>query len=978
MAEKNQKEWTKKLVNREYKWPTNYEKFTLTKAGSVNEPEQRKLEKTGQFMPSSTFDVMPQQWYQPGVTPESWLMPKNYKQTIAWIKAFSNDPYVSRVIKLKAFYPLSRFKLVHKDKSIVQFFEDMIHNPSFEIDDFLQELAIAWQKFGEIGGSGQIVKNSEGRSYWKKVVLHDPEVLEIVKSPFDESIIMNLEMTSETLKEAKRLMKSDKQEDQQKKKALSQAIVSAVESGKNYITLNMASTEDPYKPATSFYQSNNYNLGERGAPNILSTFKALMKKDKLNKAQVAMADRHSCLTGDTKIALLDGTTSTIEELYKKGATDFYVYSIDGKSNLVPGLAQKVVCNGSKEVVRVTLDDGSSFKCTPDHRLLLRNNIYKEAKDCVVQESLMPLYKKFGKISRCTYEQIYNPATDKWVYTHVQSLLFTDRTQFKLKGKRNIHHIDKNPRNNEPTNLQMMSLSDHKKIHLLDPETKKKFLDGSKLWRQNNKEYISQVAKKNADSPTVLQARKTMVETYMKDKNWLIKRRQEWEKAGGLEKQREGMKKYWTEENREKQAAAVSNKRKEDSAKEFEHNKNIIIGKLKQGNRYSEETLNTYNITQVDGEYLCFARNVLKPSEQVGFLPGFDTGIRFSSEDERDQLIKKYVDERVSMKKIAEMLDISYDWLRYNLITKPKREQAVLNHKIVSVEKCGVESVYDIINVDKWHNFAILTSELSGVVVSNCPLELWTVGHITGNPETDIIPDEDTLSKIREMIKQATFIPPFSIIYTPLLKYEAVGITGKLLNIAEDMTFIENEILIGMGINKNVLLADGPSFSSSTTMALHALVMELQTDLNRWERWIKNFLFLPICKLNGWYEKVGNQMKYKVPEIEWEKSMDVDNANKERETYYKLWKDGGLSTKTLFSKFPELKYETEQEQLEAEKGTIFDSHTRLPTMVTKKKESTSEIEKPKPGASSVEKPTPVAPVKPEKPRKVTKPKVEEEK
>jgi hypothetical protein len=47
----------------------------------------------------------------------------------------------------------------------------------------------------------------------------------------------------------------------------------------------------------------------------------------------------------------------------------------------------------------------------------------------------------------------------------------------------------------------------------------------------------------------------------------------------------------------------------------------------------------------------------------------------------------------------------------------------------------------------------------------------------------------------------------------------------------------------------------------------------------------------------------------------------------------MWKDKLISTQTLFSKFPDLNFETEKQNMEKEKGTIFDSRD-LPAPVLK--------------------------------------------
>ena len=102
----------------------------------------------------------------------------------------------------------------------------------------------------------------------------------------------------------------------------------------------------------------------------------------------------ACLVGDTKIPLLDGSTMTIQDITEKYAEDdFWVYSCDGK-NIVPGHAhspRKMRTNA--DIVEVMLDHCEVLRTTPDHLFMLRNGMYKEAKDLTPGDRLMPFRQK---------------------------------------------------------------------------------------------------------------------------------------------------------------------------------------------------------------------------------------------------------------------------------------------------------------------------------------------------------------------------------------------------------------------------------------------------------------------------------------------------------------------------------------------------------------------------------------------------------
>ena len=61
-------------------------------------------------------------------------------------------------------------------------------------------------------------------------------------------------------------------------------------------------------------------------------------------------------------------------------------------------------------------------------------------------------------------------------------------------------------------------------------------------------------------------------------------------------------------------------------------------------------------------------------------------------------------------------------------------------------------------------------------------------------------------------------------------------------------------------------------------------------------------------------------------------------------YVDLWHDGLISTKTLYSQFPDLDFRTEVTQMQEEKGTVLDGGGRtLPATVNKLENEEKETE-----------------------------------
>jgi DNA gyrase subunit A len=100
-----------------------------------------------------------------------------------------------------------------------------------------------------------------------------------------------------------------------------------------------------------------------------------------------------CFTGDTRIKLLDGTEKPFAELAELGPDEvFYVYSVDEQGRIVVGEGRNArVTRRNARLMELTLDNGETIRCTPDHKFMLRDGTYRAAEDLTENDSLMPGY-----------------------------------------------------------------------------------------------------------------------------------------------------------------------------------------------------------------------------------------------------------------------------------------------------------------------------------------------------------------------------------------------------------------------------------------------------------------------------------------------------------------------------------------------------------------------------------------------------------
>lgn len=192
-------------------------------------------------------------------------------------------------------------------------------------------------------------------------------------------------------------------------------------------------------------------------------------------------DGYQCLSGDTEIPLLDGTSKTLREL--EGSDAFWLYSMKDGS-VVPGKCTKAWKTGFREdMLEVELDNGEVVRCTSDHPFMLRNGTYIQAQELKAGQSLMPLYRKTQKLSPTSkeYEQVWHPEPGKykkhWRFTHS----VVSETMYGTLPRGSVtHHKDCSSINNDPSNLVQLTNEEHSSVHAVLAEGR-----FSNLWKDEN-------------------------------------------------------------------------------------------------------------------------------------------------------------------------------------------------------------------------------------------------------------------------------------------------------------------------------------------------------------------------------------------------------------------------------------------------------------------------------------------------------------
>lgn len=180
------------------------------------------------------------------------------------------------------------------------------------------------------------------------------------------------------------------------------------------------------------------------------------------------------ISADTKIATPDGFI-TIKELADKGRDyEFITYAYDHNlKKVVPAKAKNAHYTRDEMTHKITFDDGSHIIATYGHRFLKRNGIFCEVENLKVGDSMMPFYRKsfynnqkYNWVYTCNSNEGYNG----WVAEHNLIAEWFYRT---INENEEVHHIDFNGKNNNPENLKIWDISEHRGYHAK--------LNNKKLW-----------------------------------------------------------------------------------------------------------------------------------------------------------------------------------------------------------------------------------------------------------------------------------------------------------------------------------------------------------------------------------------------------------------------------------------------------------------------------------------------------------------
>lgn len=173
----------------------------------------------------------------------------------------------------------------------------------------------------------------------------------------------------------------------------------------------------------------------------------------------------ACLHPNTLIPVADGRgLLTIKELADIGE-DVPIYSYDEDRGIIIAYGRRPrLTKTNVELIKITLDDGSSIICTPDHLFRTRarkNNKWVAAEELKIGQSLMP----FTRLIRRKYWTVHSNLLQN--SRQPEHRLISEFFNGPIKNGYQVHHINHNKLDNNPINLEAISAEEHIHKHHID-------------------------------------------------------------------------------------------------------------------------------------------------------------------------------------------------------------------------------------------------------------------------------------------------------------------------------------------------------------------------------------------------------------------------------------------------------------------------------------------------------------------------------
>jgi intein/homing endonuclease len=189
------------------------------------------------------------------------------------------------------------------------------------------------------------------------------------------------------------------------------------------------------------------------------------KKDKVKKDRARGVN--ACITGDTKVCVADGRGFlSINELIDE---DVDVYCIDDKDEVcIRRMRNPRITGYNQKILRVVFDNGDYIRVTENHKFMLRDRSFVEARN-LKEGNRLAVLRRYSP-EKCNGNSYW----DKYISINYSGRCIGEHrliaeNKYTYIGEDDVHHIDENRLNNNPDNLELKENSIHLSDHSIAEE-----------------------------------------------------------------------------------------------------------------------------------------------------------------------------------------------------------------------------------------------------------------------------------------------------------------------------------------------------------------------------------------------------------------------------------------------------------------------------------------------------------------------------
>jgi len=225
-------------------------------------------------------------------------------------------------------------------------------------------------------------------------------------------------------------------------------------------------TFDSARELWDLIMDNTYNRNE---PGVLFV-DTMNRMNNLNWLE-NISSTNPCLTGETLVYTADGRGNIpIQQLAQEGC-DVPVFCMSPRGKLdIRYMRHPRKTGQGQPIYKISLDDGSSIRCTTNHKFLNPTNDFKKVSDLKIGDSLK-IFTKFEASLKDIFPKCNSRSQDYyWLNAGKKTsksehrLIYEFHNNIQIPKGHVIHHKNFNGQDNHPNNLQLMSVEAHDKYH----------------------------------------------------------------------------------------------------------------------------------------------------------------------------------------------------------------------------------------------------------------------------------------------------------------------------------------------------------------------------------------------------------------------------------------------------------------------------------------------------------------------------------